>query len=231
MKILCEVVVLFFLFFSSVITSQVSAICGSQGCEDGYKCVTIRGEQRCVAIRSCKLLKCGPDEACLPIASWKGDSSKAPLTCRTRNCACPKIFSPVCGADAKTYSNECLASCKGIEILYEGECEDVCACTKEYNPVCGDNGVVFPNPCTAKCEGASYGPCPSPSCDCDEKYEPVCGKDGITYSNKCAATCMGADIVSEGTCHLLERKCGCAPWNPLCCRLRDEKGVEDQKEL
>lgn len=38
------------------------------------------------------------------------------------DCACPKIFKPVCGDNGEDYDNACFAECAGIKVLYEGEC-------------------------------------------------------------------------------------------------------------
>ena len=38
------------------------------------------------------------------------------------NCACEKIYYPVCGCDYVTYDNACEADCNGIQVIYEGPC-------------------------------------------------------------------------------------------------------------
>ncbi|MCC7383434.1 MAG: proprotein convertase P-domain-containing protein [Deltaproteobacteria bacterium] len=39
-----------------------------------------------------------------------------------RGCACPAVYSPVCGNDDHTYSNACAAQCAGVPVRHPGEC-------------------------------------------------------------------------------------------------------------
>jgi hypothetical protein len=87
---------------------------------------------------------------------------------------CYELYDPVCGNNARTYSNNCFA-CKDLNVTNytKGECSQqpaqqaggatsapmisVCenasrnvqACTADYNPVCGSNGKTYGNGCAA----------------------------------------------------------------------------------
>lgn len=48
-------------------------------------------------------------------------SPAADLNSPSQTCVCYKIFKPVCGR-GKTYSNDCLAKCEGVDLFSYGAC-------------------------------------------------------------------------------------------------------------
>ena len=50
-----------------------------------------------------------------------------------KSCNCPNNFKQVCGANGKTYSNECRAECDGAEIVQNCSCREGQGC-KMFRP-------------------------------------------------------------------------------------------------
>lgn len=98
-------------------------------------------------------------------------------------CVCPLNYSPICGSDDRTYSNECDFNCEknrnqGLEISHYGEC--------------GNSADVWPSGETSPCV-------------CNDIYLPVCGSDDNTYSNGCELNCErnrnpSLEIKYQGRC-------------------------------
>ncbi len=63
------------------------------------------------------------------------------------------LLGAVCGANGKSYANECLAKNAKTKVQYEGECHPAfnpaCICNTLFAPVCGTNNQTFPNACNA----------------------------------------------------------------------------------
>jgi len=165
-----------------------------------------------------------------------------PTTTAERQCFCTFDYNPVCCEDpdtseATTYSNQCTATCDGMDSCSEGACETEteCICTFDYTPVCCEDpdtliSKTYSNQCSANCDGfdsCSDGECvPEIACLCVAEYEPVCCENpetmvSTTYSNQCMATCDGLDTCSDGACSTdsaTETPCICAAsYAPVCC--------------
>lgn len=116
---------------------------------------------------------------------------------------------PVCGCNAVTYVNACMAEASGITVYTQGTCESACidptqmdldaVCTTEYDPVCGCNGVTYTNACRADAAGVvtyTNGPCSGNSSWCEEAIPVQCG-DFLPYETNVGA---GNDINQYPSC-------------------------------
>jgi len=43
-----------------------------------------------------------------------------------KQCRCPRVYRPVCGANGVNYSNSCTAACFGVKVVFNGKCSEKC---------------------------------------------------------------------------------------------------------
>ncbi len=138
---------------------------------------------------------CAPGEYCkLPAAIMACSGAGE---CAAMNCMCPKLLKPVCGCDDVTYSNACLAGCKGRNVKSDGKCPPVISC--------GDgqcNGKETCTTCPKDC-----GACP-PTCkvhsDCDDQAKctvDTCDKGKCVHTTIPKAMCDQMCVIEQkGSC-------------------------------
>ena len=105
-------------------------------------------------------------------------------------CACPAIMRPVCGANGRTFDNECVARCQGVAVASQGACAGGAGIVPGVAPGAGAGTAAV---------GAASG-VGGRQCACPRNYRRVCGADGVGYNNPCLATCAGTTVAAEGDC-------------------------------
>lgn len=106
-------------------------------------------------------------------------------------CGCSAVLEPVCGADAATYANGCLARCAGTTVAKLGPCcAAALACDAPEQPRVDASG------CASAC-----GPPPtSELCALNAATAPACAPDGTPFGGSACAAHAAGEPASSGWC-------------------------------
>ena len=146
---------------------------------------------------------CSDDEYCHFDREATCGWADATGVCQPKPDACDADYTPVCGCDGQTYSNECVANAAGTGVVSDGECPDPApiACGGIAGQTCKQGDYCSYRPEDICGAADAQGVCaPIEESACSAVFEPVCGCDGQTYSNACEAANAGTSVSSEGEC-------------------------------
>ncbi|XP_034733623.1 agrin isoform X4 [Etheostoma cragini] len=177
----------------------------ASGAQKGIKLRKIHAGQ-CRSLADCQ-------EECLFNAVCLVEQLSARCSCDPIEC--DGTYKPVCGKDARTYTNDCIrrkAECLSktlISIKHQGPCD-----------------LSIPSPCLDKmCEHGAVCVVKNnePVCECPEACpqtsDPVCGSDGHSYGSPCEMRAMGCalqkaiHIQHKGPC---DESCANCSFGAIC---------------
>ena len=181
-------------------------VCGCNGTTYANACladvagVAVDHEGACAA----NVLACGGAAPACPTGQFcnrpqgSGCDPAVPGVCEATPTTCPGITEPVCGCNATTFANACLANVAGVQIDGPGACQPPQACGGPSGTPC-DAGE-FCKKATGSCAVDAAGTCEVIPQSCPTVITPVCGCDAITYQNACLADAAGVAINHTGAC-------------------------------
>jgi hypothetical protein len=185
--------------------TTLSPACGCDGTTYSNSCfadaagVTVNTTGACVPGAACGGSSdgtCSAGQFCEPLQGDCADILGGNCTTAPLSTSCSSSFDPVCGCDAVTYDNACLAAAAGVGVLDTGPCAGALACGAG-GPTCA-SGQFCKRP-DGTC-GDVAGTCTPIPTTCPAIVDPVCGCNGTTYSSACVADAAGVTVQSDGPC-------------------------------
>lgn len=140
-------------------------------------------------------------------------------TISTLPCGCKNVYNPMCGSDAKTYPNPCVARCLGLPPtrLTKGNCASIDPC--EPSPCAADEKcIVERKTCLSVTDLCVQYYCVSEGKYCsDLQLDPVCDSENNQHPNLCSLQFNRKTLAYRGFC-----KDECKPPSPAVCGVNGE---------